>query len=224
MEKRKISRIQLLRIELEYFFSSFDKREIEDILIAWFVISFSFAYLLHPFFDIRFLTSLEISAIAVGFGFIIHEMMHKFVAISYDYPARFVAWPMGLFFTLFSALLFRFIFALPGATIFTPRRYEMFTGHKFKEKYGKISLAGPVSNIVLGGIFLIVLLFAPNAFIATLGYYGAFVNFYLSAFNMLPIPFLSLDGYKVWDWNKLIWAGVFVLSVIATGILYLGYI
>ncbi len=217
--ERHISRTQLLRLELEYFFSSFDKKEIEDIIIAWLVITFSFAYI-----NVGFSKNLGvwflISAVGVGTGFIVHEMMHKFQAIKYDYPAHFVMFPLGLGITLFSALFLRVIFALPGATIFTPRRYDQFT-RSFIEKYGRISLAGPLSNIFFGAIFFILfVVFSYNSFLVLLFLYSSYINFYLAAFNLLPIGFFGLDGYKVFVWSKKIWILSFLASVIPTVILF----
>ncbi len=44
------------------------------------------------------------------------------------------------------------------------------------------------------------------------GYLGSYFNFFLALFNMLPI--FVLDGAKVFRWNKLLWAAVFVPLVI----------
>ncbi len=218
--ERRISRTKLLRLELEYFFSSFDKKELEDIVIAWLVITFSFAYINAGFSRALGFWFL-VSAVGVGTGFVVHEMMHKFEAIKYDYPAHFVMFPLGLAITLFSALFLHIIFAFPGATIFVPRRYEQYSP-RFIERYGKISLAGPMSNILFGVMFfLLSVLLSFNIIASTIFIYSSFINFYLAAFNLLPIGFFSLDGYKVFMWDKRIWLLSFLAAVIPTALLFI---
>lgn len=48
---------------------------------------------------------------------------------------------------------------------------------------------------------------------------GYSVNSYLAAFNLLPVniaPILSLDGARVFKWNKKIWLFSFVIAGIMT--------
>ena len=86
---------------------------------------------------------------------------------------------------------------------------------------GKISVAGPVVNIILALIFLLiassiytqafhsqdlVLLFNICAV-------GFSVNSYLAVFNLIPIG--NLDGSKVLNWN----AGIWVITIGIAGIM-----
>ncbi|MCW1291684.1 MAG: M50 family metallopeptidase [Candidatus Parvarchaeota archaeon] len=228
MERRKLSRLELLRLELDYFFASFTKKEIFDIFIAWLALTFSFSFIFdRNILSYNFIEYFIISAISVGLGFIIHELMHKFKAISYDYPAHFVASYQGLILTVFTAFILRIIFALPGATVFTPRS-RWFLDKDFIEKYGKISLYGPLSNIVFGFIFILLLFFVypliKSSFLLKLSLEGAFINFYLSAFNLIPLGgVIGLDGWKVFRWNKAAWALTFFLSAGMTILIYIGF-
>ncbi len=221
------------------FHSRFSIKEIEDIFIAWIALSFAFAVVLYPLQGKAFWVYFLASFIVLGAAFILHELMHKFIAQSYGYEAQFRMFPFFLILAVVMALFIGFIFALPGATIFEPDPREPYMDPKgFTERYGKISLAGPLIDIVVGAIFLVLFL-AIYSFIGTSSIsiftafaylvtgLGAFISFYLAAFNMLPIgsiSFIGLDGYKVWRWNKVYWAVFFVIPVVITILIYLGYI
>lgn len=43
---------------------------------------------------------------------------------------------------------------------------------------------------------------------------GMMINFWLGLFNMLPFP--MFDGFKVFIWNKAVYAVFFVLSIALT--------
>jgi Zn-dependent protease len=212
----------------------FSGKEIRDILVAWIALSFAFTGaitggLLGGFGSRIGVTdgngatqylSLEWTFIlalgTIGVGFVLHELMHKFIAERYGFMAEFRMWIQGLVFALLTALLAGIVFAAPGAT------YIMGSGISEKEN-GIISLAGPLTNIAIALIFLPLLFInTSNVIIFEAGYLGSYFNFFLATFNMLPI--FVLDGAKVWRWNKVYWAVVFIPLVIVV-IAYLeGYV
>ncbi len=221
------------------FASRFSTKEVEDIMIAWLALTFAFTVVLYPVRNSSFFIYFLAVFIVLGAAFIMHELMHKFVAQSYGYKAQFRMFPFWIILAVVMALLIGIVFALPGATIFEPNPSEPYIDPKgFTERYGKISLAGPLVDIVVGFIFLglfYLMLFVVGSNVTSLlaefGYIvtalGTFISFYLAAFNMLPIgsvSFIGLDGYKVWRWNKLYWAVFFILPVAITALIYLGYI
>ena len=227
------------RRQFRNFAARFSAKEAEDIIIAWVVLSFAFAVILYPPRNGTFLLFFLASFIVLGAAFIMHELMHKFVAQSYGYEAQFRMFPFFLILAVAMALLAGVVFALPGATIFEPDPQEPYMDPKgFTERYGKISLAGPAIDIVFGfvfmGLFMLIYTFAGQhvtSMLTAFGYMvtglGTFISFYLAAFNMLPIgsiTFIGLDGYKVWRWNKFYWAVFFAVPVIATALIYMGYI
>lgn len=209
------------------FSRRFTAREVEHILIAWLTLSLAFGYVLdRNVQSIGFLLVLAASAIVLGCGFIMHELMHKFTAQKYRYRAEFIIWPWGILLALVTAL-FGFIFAAPGATYFEPDPREQYLDPSgFAKRYGIISLAGPKINIIFGFAFLLLFILSVHLLSNSIGYFtlfvflvtglGSYINFYLAAFNLLPIN--PLDGYKVFNWNKSYWAGFFVLSIIMTAI------
>ncbi len=182
----------------------FSKVEKTDLLKAWAVLSLAFAILITKdilSFDI--IKSLVISGLTVGVGFIFHELGHKFVAQKYGYFAEFRADNSMLVIALMSSF-FGFIFAAPGAV--------MVGGNVRRDKYGLISLAGPVMSIVVALVFLGLSFATSNSFVSLLAAYGFRINAFLAMFNM--IPFGGLDGRKIFDWNKTVWVVVVVLAVV----------
>lgn len=119
---------------------TFSREEIRDITIA--VIALTVLYSLsvtRPFgwsVD-SLLLFLPISFIAVGLGFILHELGHKVVAQRFGFFSEFRKWNYGLILGLLTVPLGFMIFA-PGAVYFGSYG-RMVTD----EENGKISIAGP---------------------------------------------------------------------------------
>jgi Zn-dependent protease len=145
------------------------------------------------------LASLGVSLLTVGTGFVLHELMHKFTAERYGFWAEFRMWPYGILLALVTSMV-GFIFAAPGATYISGSSIS-------SRENGIISLAGPVTNVVVGVFFLPFLLYGQGV-LRDLGSIGFSVNTFLALFNMLPI--LPLDGAKVFGWNKPVWGVVFL--------------
>ena len=151
--------------------------------------------------------------VGVGTGFILHELGHKFVSMKYGYWAEFKLWPQGLIFALVTSF-FGFVFAAPGA-VYT------YANYMTDEINGKISVAGPIVNIVLALIFLAIAVSVyPSAFtsetavtIFIVSSVGYSVNSFLAVFNLLPIG--NLDGSKVLSWN----IGIWIITIAIAGIL-----
>lgn len=195
----------------------FTKREVIDLIISFLVISLGFC-ILYSGRDINgIIALLPIIMLGVGCGFIFHELGHKLSAMHYGYWAEYKMWVYGLVIALISSF-FGFIFAAPGAVyIYGPNMTD--------RENGIISLAGPIINIAITLIFLVILfslgnsimLSETNYIIAIICIIGAKINSFLALFNLLPIP--TLDGSKVLKWNILIWlvtiavAGILVYNV-----------
>ncbi|HUW43966.1 MAG TPA: hypothetical protein VMV95_03340 [Bacillota bacterium] len=191
----------------------FSTKEKKDLFFAGIMISLAFAILLSGglsgILSLSFYVIFVIAFFTAGIGFLLHELMHKYVAQSYGLFAEFRAYYKMLWMALVLSF-FGFIIAAPGAVY--------IKGNINKEKNGKISIAGPVTNLVLGFLFLIFLLILnpEGIFKAFLGF-GLTINSLLAAFNMIPV--LPFDGSKVMAWNKNIYTitlvlagGLFILS------------
>ena len=191
----------------------FTSNEVRDLLIAFFFISLCFAILYARRDTNTLIQILPIVMVGVGLGFILHELGHKFVSMKYGYWAEFKLWPQGLLFALVTSF-FGFVFAAPGA-VYTYANYIT------DEINGKISIAGPIVNIILAIIFLIIAsLIYTSAFssetlriVFTVCVLGYSINSYLAVFNLLPIG--NLDGSKVFNWN----IGIWVVTIGVAGIM-----
>ncbi len=182
---------------------STSQTEIIDILKAWFAISVAFAVVLSTsIFSAEVYNKFIIAALTVGIGFLLHELGHKIVAQKYGCFAEFRSFDNMLLLSIAMSFL-GFVFAAPGAV--------MISGKVNKARNGLISAAGPIINLALSAAFFgLAFLEIPNLF-KQVAYYGFVINSWLALFNM--IPFWLFDGYKVWRWNKLVYAAI-VLSAI----------
>lgn len=191
------------------------RREEFDLFIAWIAISLAFAIIflrdtgrVDP---VTALIFLGVSLFTVGIGFILHEMAHKFTAIRYGFWAEFRKDNMMLLVAVALAALVGVVFAAPGATVI----YDSSGRGISREQNGRISVAGPLVNLLLCIPFAGLLIYGGggNLFtgniITMIGMIGLQVNAMIAAFNMLPVS--VLDGRKVFAWNK----AVFVLMILA---------
>ena len=189
----------------------FTSKEIRDLIISFIVIALGFT-ILYSHGDYSNITLIfPVVMIGVGAGFIFHELGHKFVAMHYGYYAEYELWPTGLFVALISSF-FGFIFAAPGAVVIYSQGMDEKTN-------GLISIAGPLVNIALGLIFLFILQSLGDfiytdtgAMVYLICVLGTRINFFLAAFNLLPLP--PLDGSKVLSWSVPIWAVTFAIAAI----------
>lgn len=188
----------------------FSQTEIRDLFIAWLIISVAFAILFSGgnFLYSVFIIALGISALTVGISFLFHELMHKYMSQRYGLWAEFRAYYPGLLLALVFSF-FGFIFAAPGAVV--SRSYHPIS----KEKRGKISLAGPLTNIVLALLFLPGFLLIREGILGMFFIYGLSINALLAAFNLIPVrPF---DGADVYNWNK----GIYVIAMALAVLLFI---
>jgi len=143
--------------------------------------------------------------------FLLHEIAHKLVAQHYGLWAEFRLILFGALLTLLSVIPFSpFKIIAPGAV--------MIAGSASQEIMGKTAVAGPLTNIILSLISLPFVYFAPNS----IAYWSVAFNAWIALVNILPVA--MLDGLKVFKWNKIIWATVFAISLILTGLTFFNII
>ncbi|WP_298525439.1 site-2 protease family protein [uncultured Methanobrevibacter sp.] len=191
---------------------TFTRNEKRDLIIAFVVLSISFAISNAQLNLHTFISVLPIVMVGVAIGSLVRELGAKFVAVKYGYQAEFKAWPLGLLITFASAFI-GIVFAFPGFV-------QTYADNISDEINGKIAIAGPMANMVLAliSIAIAALIFPlkPISDIFTLIYLictiGFSVNSFLATFNLLP--FYTLDGIKVLKWNAKIWIVIFAIAVI----------
>jgi Zn-dependent protease len=148
------------------------------------------------------------SLIGIVLAFVLHEMAHRTIASLGGFRARFVISPPWLLVTFVSAVLPIKVIA-PGyveVATFTPVSPLRF-------KWLLYSVAGgPATNIVISLISLMLYKLEPGALAI------AMINAYVAFFNLLPIP--PLDGSKVLNTDKKLWALLFIASVALLAVSY----
>ncbi len=184
---------------------TFTSTEIQHLAIAYIVLTICFAIVFSTglggilfgiYINRLIYFALPVSLVAVGLGFILHEIAHKFTAQHFGCWSEFRYDQGGLLRALFFSALIGIVYAAPGAT--------WVSGHVTRRENGIISLAGPAINMAIALILI------PVAFL-TVSNYGlmnsiTFIGFiiaFLGVFNL--IPFGPLDGKKVWAWDKLVY-------------------
>ena len=143
------------------------------------------------------------------FSFLTHELAHKFVAQHYGMWSEFRMMMQGYYLSAIAILLSFPIFGT-GA-VFTSAAPNESAG-------GKTKVAGPASNLLIGGVVMVctaivTILQIPLAFYAVIfANYIMTLNAILGLFNMIPLePF---DGAAIFRWNKTVWAATSVLLLV----------
>ena len=182
--------------------------ESNDIIIAVIVLTIAFTLMINGglravnprTFEIRLLIGFSVTVTA----FLLHEMAHRTVARRLGAVAFFKLWPVGILMALVTSV-FGFIFAAPGAV--------QFAGLYDSESEGKIALAGPATNIIIGVVAFAAITFIPfGPVVFTILLWIAWLNLWFALFNLIPFP--PLDGSKVFRWNSKLFAAVFIIAII----------
>ena len=135
--------------------------------------------------------------------FLLHEVAHKFIAIRRGFPSRFYLDRNMALFSLISIFLPIKIIA-PGAVV--------FYGTPSEESEASIAMAGPLTNIILGGILLGATFFLSDTWMFFTLLVSKF-SFDLALFNLLPISIL--DGAKINKWNSTVFIVIFIFTLTA---------
>jgi Zn-dependent protease len=182
----------------------FSAHEIRDLLVAWAALGLAFALFLNQRLVSQLLQApnaiepsmftgvFVLSLFTAGIGFLFHELAHKVTAIRFGQVAEFRA-DYGMLFLAVVSALAGFLFAAPGAVY--------HRGRATLRQNGLIALAGPLTNVALGVVFLpLFWVFAGSGgLLEQAADYGVRINFLLAGFNM--IPFGPLDGNTVKKWS-----------------------
>ena len=152
--------------------------------------------------DLRILSGTALIFLA---SFMLHELAHRIAARRRGLWAEFRLEPYGALLTAISVVSPLKIIA-PGAVF--------VAGSAGLDVIGRVALSGPLTNLLLIGVFYLArLLTPPNLYwLGLILGYGIYVNAIIAVFNLLP--FSALDGRKVLLWNKKVWLLVFAPSLV----------
>lgn len=204
----------------------FSPAETRDILVAWAALGLAFTFFIlrtNPRYRLlpdpstvptEFLVRVFVaSLLTVGVGFLLHELAHKVTAIHFGQVAAFKA-DYGMLLIAVLGGLAGFLFAAPGAVF--------HSGRISPRQNAAIAVAGPLTNVVLAGVFLVPALLFGGA-IGEAARLGVTINAVLAGFNM--IPFGPLDGRKVLAWSYLGFGLAFALcaGVAVAAFVYVGF-
>ena len=182
------------------------KTEVKHLARAWAAITLAFTILFAR--DMPSLSAVAImfavSGFTVGIGFLLHELAHKIVAQHYGLFAEFRSDGKMLLIAIATAF-FGIILAAPGAVY--------ISGYAGVNRNGKISMAGPLTNIILAALFLAISFVSGQSMLT---HYGQKINSWIALFNMIPFGFF--DGAKILKWDKKVY-GAMVAAAIALMIL-----
>ena len=201
---------------------TFSQTEIQHLAIAYIVLvacftivlSTKFGGLMFGFISTElFIVMVPVSLIAVGLGFILHEIAHKFTAQHYGCWSEFRYDERGLMMGLFISVIIGFVWAAPGAT--------WISGHVSRRENGIISLAGPATNMAISIAIIPIIFILP---LSVMTYYlilSGWIIAFLAVFNLIPIS--PLDGSKIWKWNPAIYILFFVGAIAILAFYWFGF-
>ncbi|MDI3474179.1 MAG: hypothetical protein PWR30_502 [Candidatus Woesearchaeota archaeon] len=168
-------------------------QEVMSLIIMTFALGFIFSDILSrfrykgeplSFYNRKVIKDILFAAAIVAPAVILHEFGHKFIAMAFGASAVFYASLPGLAIGVLLRLIgFPFIIFVPG--------YVSIQGNLTALQGAAVAFAGPAVNLALGLIFMF--LHKKNG--KSIYHVASYMNLFLFAFNMLPIP--PFDGFKV---------------------------
>jgi Zn-dependent protease len=184
---------------------TFSTIEIRDLAIATLLVSgVGLSMLGIELLNIQSLLVIVLLALFTS-TFLMHEIAHKITAQHYGLWAEFRLTIVGALITLISIISPFFKIIAPGAV--------MIGGTASKEIIGKTSIAGPLTNIIFCMVALAMTFALPSSSpLAVVAAVTAFFNAFIAVLNLIPIGIL--DGWKIFQWNRIIWALAFTTSII----------
>ena len=185
------------------------KLEIVAYAVALFVLTFAFAYSgagsLQEF--LLLLPTVLVTSVVVG---LVKNLLTEMIARILGIWAEHRLWYFGLATFLFSTLAFRTPFSSPSRIV---NHSPKFTSRSL----GLVASASVVISLGFAAVFYSLLVYG----FSYVGSIGLAMCLLMALFDAVPIA--PMNGKDIYDWNKLVWAVVFLVTVILY-ILWLLYI
>lgn len=147
------------------------------------------------------------SLIILIFSVVIHEVAHGYTALKFGDPTaknlgRLTLNPIKHISIVGSIIVPLILLILPGNLILGWAKPVPYNPYNLKNRrWGEfwVAFAGPLSNILIGTFFILLIRLAPvlglSSVFVTLCFMIVLINFVLAIFNLIPIP--PLDGSKI---------------------------
>lgn len=186
---------------------SFSKTERQDLLLGTLIFTLvELSVIVYQFnifsnVNIEFFGFLALVGISCIPLFLFHEIAHKLTAQGYGLYSEFRLNKQWAIYSLLTVLI-PFKIIAPGAVI--------TTGTLDRDINARIAIAGPLVNLLLGGVFFI-LIFITNSEWRLIFLFTSKFTFDIALFNLLP--FSILDGSKIIIWNKYVYYLLIFISV-----------
>ena len=215
--------------------------ELRDLVVSLIALVIAFSVLFGG--AVLDMNMIIVSTLGVASGFLLHELAHKFTAQHFGYLAEYRANLWGLGLAVASAFrrsshcrsgsgddqpvpppVQTYIQdSMYGSTVPDPFHQQELAS-QLKREMLLISLAGLMTNIVLAATFFILGMsgLADGGVWAQAITFALFINLILAAFNMLP--FGPLDGKKIFDGDRRVWALIGLPVILIALPVYLGII
>jgi len=141
---------------------------------------------------------------------IVHDIIHYLFAKKLKIAARYRFWGWGIIWMIITTLMFPVVFGKPIRTEIEDKKPD-------KKALAFAMMSAPLAVLILSIGFL--LLWSLGGWYYYIGYIGiemsimtAFISFF---------PFSPMDGEKVLNWNKTVWALIFFPLVFVYSILFI---
>ena len=162
-------------------------------------LGFAIAFILKDRLELKVITIIIFVCVA-GIGTILHDLAHKVMARQCGCTTEYQFWGLGAVTMFLTAWIFGAIFAKPSRTVIQSKTAQT------AEESARIMIAGPLVSLAVAILSLILIPFGGIFLLA--GSMGFSLNMLACVYALLPV--IPMDGKKIYDWNKRIWAAIFL--------------
>jgi hypothetical protein len=174
-----------------------------------------------------FYNLLPITLATVSIIVVVSEWIEAATARALGDVSEFKLWPLGIGLLLVSATVFMTPFGYPGRTVRTTSSSSssasstttaITTATNHKNNNGNEILAKRKTGLVaLTKVFAVLLFALPFYYLLQHGYYtlaciGMPVTFMIFCYSLFPLA--PLEGYEIYNWNKVLWLSLFTIGII----------
>ena len=173
-------------------------------------LGFAIAFILKDRLELKVITIIIFVCVA-GIGTILHDLAHKVVARRCGCTTEYQFWGLGAVTMFLTAWIFGSIFAKPSRTVIQSKTAQT------TEESARIMIAGPLVSLTIAILSLFLIPFGELFQLA--GSMGFSLNMLACVYALIPV--IPMDGKKIYDWNKRIWAAIFIPMLIVYSVIFM---